>query len=261
MALIVLGTVCCKTIKPIVTETIKRETTLPDELSVMESRSKKDFTTLKLKRIEGNLIINGLSDNVKGNMAVYRDSLIVMSVIPALGYELIRILCTPDSVIVINRHEKNYIATSFDRYCEKYGIPLNFFDIQAIIYNEVFYYSDKIEERTYNNSINMDGDNPMYIIESLLKGKRISRQTLSFDAGNFNMQGISVLDYERRLRMDLTYSDFVYYGNINFPRKVELDMFENVNTIEINLKYGQVTFNEELKVEFDTPDNYSRTKI
>ena len=95
-ALIIAGiisfSVACKTKKTIITEKPGEKPVPPLELSVLETRWEKDYTTLKLKRIDGKVIINGISDNVRGNMAVYRDSLIVVSVVPAAGYEVLRIM-------------------------------------------------------------------------------------------------------------------------------------------------------------------------
>ena len=253
--------VSCTTKKVIITEIPEIKPALPAELSVMEARWKKDFNTLKIKRIEGKLTLNGVSENVKGNMAVYRDSLIVISAVPALGYEMLRIMCTPDSIIVINRQEKSYKASSLDGYCEKYSIPINFYDLQAILSNEIFYYKDKTAGITYKTSIKTEGEKALYMLESYSQIEKLTDQTIQVTGEESALKGISVMDYEKRIRMDLIYEDFISVGNTFFPTLMGFKMVEKNKSIEMRFKYGQVVFNDHLNVEFTTPPSYKRTDI
>ena len=97
------------------------------------------FETMKVKRMNVDFVVNGIKDNFNGNMAVSRDSLIAISIIPFLGFEAVRILCTEDSIIVINRTDRTYHASSLDYYLKKYNIPVGFDDLQALLVNEVFF--------------------------------------------------------------------------------------------------------------------------
>ena len=106
--------------------------------------AKHSFQTMKIKRMNIDFMINEIKENMNGNMAIYRDSLIVISVVPLFGYEALRIMCTKDSMIVINRTDKTYHASSLELYLNKYNVPVGFFDLQAVLMNEAFFYKNKM---------------------------------------------------------------------------------------------------------------------
>lgn len=56
-----------------------------------------------------------------------------------LSIEGARILITPDSVFVINRLERNYMAGSFSAITKQYGISLNFDELQNLLAGNILY--------------------------------------------------------------------------------------------------------------------------
>ncbi len=212
-------------------------------------------------KIDGKIETNGIAENLKGSIAVYRDSLIVMSIVPALGYEIMRLMCTPDSVIIVNRQEKYYEASSFENYMKKYGIPVDFFGIQSIIANEVFYYRYKTGDRNHRDSISTEEGRRNYIIESFIQGERTTTQSFTVDTSEFTLNGIYISDYKRRMSMNLVYGDFSDTEKDLFPMSLELNLFESSNSLRMILHYGQVRFDDSLNVDFAAPANYTREKI
>ena len=259
--LIVFSTIMCKSPRYVISETPEESRSLPESVTALTSGWKREYSTLKLNKIDVDLVINGIANHVKGNLAIYRDSLMVLSVIPALGYEAIRIMCTPDSIIVLNRQEKSYMASSFDAYRAKYKIPLEFNDIQAIFSNEAFYYKINRQDRRFESNVKIGDDENLYLLESFIQQERLTNQGIRINARKLTLDGMFIVDYERRMRMNLLYSDFATAATGLFPRSVEVDLFENSNSIEIDLKYGQVIFNDSLKVRFMAPEHYTRTDI
>ncbi len=62
-----------------------------------------------------------------------RDSVIWMSVKPMLGIEAARIMITKDSVLIIDRYNKNMMLFSFDSLSRKVNFPLDFKMVEAMM--------------------------------------------------------------------------------------------------------------------------------
>jgi hypothetical protein len=259
--LISLLIISCRSQRPVSEE---RKPVVEDNnltvISILENKNH-DFHTLKARRIEVEFYMNGGSEKIKGNIAIYRDSLIAVSVIPALGYEVLRILCTRDSVIVINRPDKSYSATSFNYYQKKYKIPVDFIDLQAILSNEVFVYKEKSGDRVFEKQLNSDNNKNLYIIDAFRDGKRITNQRIELDGDEVKLDKVFVTDYETRMKMNLRYEDFDMDEEILFPKKISLDLIERNNTVKLEIRYGLVVFNDSISVEFVVPPNYTRKDI
>jgi hypothetical protein len=78
-------------------------------------RNNTNYDRLYFKNCLFNLEYNGLElPEVKGNIKIVRDSAIQISIVPAFGIEAGRILLTKDSIFVINRLNKWFIADSWE---------------------------------------------------------------------------------------------------------------------------------------------------
>lgn len=75
------------------------------------------------------------SESFKASVRIARDSAIWMSISPALGVEVARILLEPDSVLFISKIPGNkfYYAGNYEALSEWADTPLAFSDVQAIL--------------------------------------------------------------------------------------------------------------------------------
>lgn len=77
---------------------------------------------------------NGQSfDNLSGQIRMRNDSLIWLSVTATMGIELVRAKVSNDSVWVLNRLEKTYLAEPLDTLSSQLGMPLSLPLIQTLL--------------------------------------------------------------------------------------------------------------------------------
>lgn len=77
---------------------------------------------------------NGMSfDNLSGQLRMRRDSIVWLSVTATMGVEVLRAKVSNDSVWVLNRMEKTYLAEPLDSLCAKVGMPLSLPLVQTLL--------------------------------------------------------------------------------------------------------------------------------
>ncbi len=233
----------------------------PDKLPAVGKTLERQLKTLRIRKIEGSLSVNGNTMDVKGQLLLIRDSMIAVSVIPALGYEALRIMATPDSIILLNRQEKSYIASSLKSYFRKTGVPLDYYNIQSIIANELFYYNPMCEDQIVNRDEVNDETGIYYKLVCYCREKKVSSQTIRTHGGMVYPEEILIENYLDMVKSTVKYTEFNFYGNNYFPGKAELFIMDKNRTIELRLKYGQVVFDEAISVKFDVPKNYVKQDI
>ncbi len=246
-----------------ITKTPEPDSSGNAELAMISILKKKThgFHTMKINRVDVDFSMNGVQDKVKGKIAIYRDSMIAVSIIPALGYEVFRILCTRDSVILINRPEKSYYADSFEYFKRKYNIPVGFYDMQAMLANEVFYYKENYGDRIYEKQLTTRKENNLFIVDAFRDGNRITNQGIEIDREGRRLENIFVVDYELKMKLNLDYEEFVESEGWMFPKNLRVDMVESNNTIQVNINYGQIVFDDSINVEFSVPEHYTREDL
>ena len=77
---------------------------------------------------------NGMTfDDLSGQLRMRRDSLLWLSVTAPMGVEVARVKVSTDSVWIINRMEKNYLAEPLDSIAQHFGIPFSLPWIQTLL--------------------------------------------------------------------------------------------------------------------------------
>lgn len=76
-----------------------------------------------------------VSESFKASVRIARDSVIWMSISPALGVEVARVLLAPDSVLFISKIPGNrfYYAGNYDALSDWADTPLRYSDVQSIL--------------------------------------------------------------------------------------------------------------------------------
>lgn len=77
---------------------------------------------------------NGMSfDNLTGQLRMRNDSIVWLSVTATMGVEVLRAKVSNDSVWILNRMEKTYLAEPLDSLCAKVGMPLSLPLVQTLL--------------------------------------------------------------------------------------------------------------------------------
>ena len=77
---------------------------------------------------------NGMSfDNLSGQLRMRNDSIVWLNVTATIGVEVLRAKVSNDSVWVLNRMEKTYLAEPLDSLGAKVGMPLSLPLVQTLL--------------------------------------------------------------------------------------------------------------------------------
>lgn len=77
---------------------------------------------------------NGMtSDDLKGQLRMRKDSLVWVSVSATMGVEVFRVKISNDSVWILNRMEKTYLAEPLDTVSAQLGMPLSLPLLQTLL--------------------------------------------------------------------------------------------------------------------------------
>ncbi|MBR5082348.1 MAG: DUF4292 domain-containing protein [Bacteroidales bacterium] len=77
---------------------------------------------------------NGVAfDDLNGQLRMRKDSLVWLSVTATMGVEVARVKVSTDSVWILNRLEKTYLAEPMDNVSDYLGIPLSLTLLQTLL--------------------------------------------------------------------------------------------------------------------------------
>ncbi len=192
---------------------------------------------------------NGKHPDLSVVVRIQRDSAIWISVSATfLSVEVYRIFITPDSVILLNKQDKEVQYRSLDFLQEVTQIPFDFNTMQNLLVgNPVFFDTTNINIRSSEQYISVSYVGEFF--KHLLTLDRISRVMLH--------SKLDDVDVMRNRTATISYGEHENIEGFTFPTFRHISIAEK-NKLDMKLKYKQVEFNKELSLNFNIPKNYTR---
>ncbi len=195
---------------------------------------------------DGEKINTGITIRMK------KDSIIWISVVPALGIEVARVRITPDSVALINRLEKTYFADNLQALKTRFNVDLTFNMVQALLIGN-YVPGEKGNEKL------LDKEPIQHTQQNL--GAAILDQFISTES--FKLKKLQISDPESANTITVDYSDFENVGDKPLAKStlvVANTVKENqIKKMVASINYNKVEVNSNnLAFPFSIPNDYRR---
>jgi hypothetical protein len=201
--------------------------------------------------------------SVSGNLRILNDSIIWISVTPALGIEAIRFMLTPDSIKFINRLNSTFVLRDFAFINQLLNKTLDYDMAQAFLLGNDFslYDSNSFRASIENQQYKLNTENRRKIRRYVRRSEddiSIPIQCIWLDPENFKISKVLLKEAERDSRKFLaTYSDFVDVDGMLIPSRLEFNVETDEKRIRININYSKMQVNKDQTYQFRIPESYT----
>jgi hypothetical protein len=241
----------CKTVKPVV-NVVKSNSLeyIYDSLKLSEF----DYKNLNIK-FNAKYEKKSQTMSLKGNLKIIKDSVIWVSLSPGLGIEAVRLMCTKDSIYLLDKLNGSLTKGKYEYLKNAYKIDVDYHSLESILTNNFFVYPSTINEKkdfvsTY--SISKDSiDLAVYrkntdMVENLININRNSYKVSSYM--------INDVPNKRNLSVKYGYSDNKDKNSL--PSTVNIKSLNADKFLFIDLEYTKIAINEDISILFKVPSDY-----
>jgi len=249
-----------------------------------------NFEWLAMK-VDAEMSAKGESRGFKANIRMRRDSVIWISISPALGIEVFRVLITPDSVKYISRipDDKYYYAGGFTAVTDLAGVDMDFNMIQDLLIgnavgidNDETKFRSEIDEFNYlliskyrrkvrravgvddrklnpQDSLTVNPNDPRYqraVKKSDEEDLIISRYWL--DGERYRLVKSIFNDLINQRAVEIEYADFVEETGQFYPSNCRLKVRDPLREQEINFKITKLVIGKTSDFPFEIPSDFER---
>jgi len=257
---LVVALYSCKSTRSIIREPLKEEG--PEYLLGQLEKSEFNFTWLSAK-FSASYTADKSSADFKGQLRIRKDSMIWISISPALGIEMIRLQITQDSVKYMNRFNKTYFTGDFVLIREFLGANLDFDILQSFLIGNDFQFYEtasfraSIDNREYKLSTSgrrkirkyakKHDENPIVLV-----------QNLWLNPQNFKISRVNIKEYARdNIKLEALYDDFESIDTQLFPNSLSIQISGEEN-LSMRVHYSRINLNEPLAFPFRIPEKYQQ---
>ncbi len=232
------------------------------------------YNTLWIKRFSAHYESNEKTQNVKGSIKILRDSIIMVQLNAPTGIlEVARIYITPDSVKIIDRLKKEYLASDFFFLSEKLNMDVDFYTLQSILTNSIFQLRELYEkQRPFIRNFKGKAIDDKYVFISdkaskverkLRKDKyeklyKFNYQRFEIDPSLMKITDVLVRLFGEERDMVLKYRDFINLEGQKFPSELVFKVKDSVQSLSCKLKYNKLVLDQEIKFPFKVSSKFKR---
>ncbi len=208
-----------------------------------------DFKTFSAKIKVESTGSKGKNPDISAVVKIVKDSAIWISLSASIiNVEVFRVFITKDSVILVNKQEKEVQYRSLDYLQEITEIPFDYKTLQDLIIGNPIFLGDTIQSyREVNDRILMSTINRFF--KNLF--------TITIDSKIMVHSKMDDVDILRSRTADITYDDYELMNGVFFSKSRQISVSEKTK-LDVNLIFKQYEFNKELTLTFNVPKNYIR---
>ncbi|MBQ0114356.1 MAG: DUF4292 domain-containing protein [Bacteroidales bacterium] len=187
-----------------------------------------------------------------------RDKSIFISLRPVLGIEVGRLVITGDSIIVIDKLHKRYVAAAISTLTG--NLPATISNVQDLYLGRAFVLGKGTLDKANAKNATVTSNSNGYNITPEIQAKGI---TYSFD---FDKNGcIESLNITTASKSDQTYK--VEYDNIQpttagmVAHSIGINGTAKGTELNFELSYRDITWNKDIKIDTAIPSNYKKIEL
>jgi hypothetical protein len=222
---------------------------------------KENIKTLKFSKIRIEMKMNEEEYKLGGTIGLIRDSIIVISVIPLLGYEMARVYCTKDSILVIDRIDKSFYKLGIDDQLKKLNLSANYDMLQSILMNKPFIYKESSTDRFHENKVVLREGEYVLRSEEKIRDKLYFQQELVVDATHFGIKRIGINDYVRKEEIHIDYDLFSQYEDFYLPEVITVSSNIQNISLSVEMNIGDIEVNQMINAGIRIPSKYKKLNL
>jgi hypothetical protein len=172
-----------------------------------------------------------------------------------MGIELFKAEFMRDSMRVFDKMNRKYYVTDYRYFTRRFGVEVDFYSLQALIFNQFFYignkgiFTDSCKVITLSNGRNrIDYESPGMQQNTIILADNTIQQVL-LKAKNSSYQ------------LQTNYEDYIVKYGVNFPQKIKIQVTNQKNSASCDFSILKVEFNTDIKFMPSNTDRYGRSEI
>lgn len=182
------------------------------------------------------------------NLVMEKDQYIWMSITAVLGIEVARVYITQDSVKILDRLHRKYIAADFGYIQRLSNVPLKLANLQNLIVGNTLFY----------NSVQKS------VVDTILSNLAIytylnTQKQTTYYSNNFKVLRGSVAEQNQSREMRYDYPSFSNFGSNQYPNHININIRAEKN-IECTFELSNFVFDKKREIQFTVPSGYEVVK-
>lgn len=190
--------------------------------------------------------------NATAHIRIRKDSIIWVSIVPALGIEASRCLIEKDSIKILDRINNLYHVYNFETLEKRINIHLTYHILQSMLLGSLPFpiqHQDQISK-----SVNKE----YYILKQVVEGMQVEN---FIKCTSMKLEKFAIREEKTNKDLKVVYSNFLPLNNFFFPYNYQINIIYPMNnsmqSTAVSVEYNKVELPDKtLNFPFNIPNKY-----
>lgn len=199
-----------------------------------------------------------------GSLKIFKDSLIILSLTPMLGIELMRARITKNEIVVLNRLKKTYYLEGIENIHKLFGVSLSFSEFEKILTNQIFTYPDSlnfVKDYKYLDFSKNESDYFRFLFDGIISDTIVYKHSVDLDIAKKRYNSFELKFSNLNKSVRTTYTNFKEINKIFFPYLIEFQTEALQSKTSLNLEISKIELDRDLNFAFSIPKKYKKQKL
>ncbi len=218
-----------------------------------------EYNTLSSK-LNLNISSGRSSVSSRANMRIIKDNALQFSIQPLFGVEMFRVHVTPDTLILLDRMNKQYVKEAIADLKKDYPVGFDFETLQALFSNHIFVSGKQNVEISDYTRFQIKKDSNMHYL--LKATDEISDIDYSFTVdGNDRVWFTHLVHPEKKYSLQWQYFNFEMVQDKMFPSKMNVSAETPSRKISVGVDFSDIKKDESFSLSIDIPAGYTKKRF
>jgi hypothetical protein len=258
---LVLFNSSCKSKKHVLKTSIKEHGFSYLYAKMLDNQMNFDYLSAKFTMIYGQ---DKNTTNLRGQLRIKNDSLIWISVTPALGIEAARVMLSEDSIKFINRLNKTYFSGKYNLIDSLIHTTIDYSLLQSMfIGNDLTQYDVNKFKSSVDNGLYCMTIRERRKIRKFIKSGEIETRVLVQQIWLYpDTYRIARIDVKERgedenNKLQVYYNNYIDVDGQLFPSNIRIEII-SLKSVSIEIDFNKTIINSPLSFPFKIPSKYEK---
>lgn len=221
-------------------------------------------TQLAYKTLSAKATLEILRPNAKSSMSsgaalrIVKDKGILISIRPFMGIEVVKLVVSRDSVLIVDRMNKQYLHESIDDLKKTKQVDFNYYNLESLLSNRLFYPGKQDVALS---------DYPKFMVSKSDGSYLVVTKDASDVLYNFAIDGnnhiISTLIYgeKKSYTLQCSYGKFIVDQQQSYPTELGFKIGIKDKRMDVRLSYSKLDIDKDVEIDYSVPNKYKKVTL
>jgi hypothetical protein len=183
---------------------------------------------------------------------------IFISLRPFMGIEVAKLVISQDSVLIVDRMNKQYLYESIQDLKKSKQVDFNYYNLESLLTNRLFYPGqEEVSSADYPKFMSKKAEGS-YLVQTADASGLLYNFAID---GNNHILSTLIYGEKKNYTLQCTYAKFIIDQGQSYPTELGFKIGFKEKRMDARLSYSKLDIDKEVEIDYSVPTKYRKVSL